>query len=599
MTLPTADPAPHLLRSAWEQAWPRALSVWSRFVQLHDPTWCLTTAEERREQLSGSFAMIRLFDHSVVISLRQIAELELGRFALEILAHEVGHHVYCPADLADNARLLARTRAGLPTKELHAPLIANLYADLLINDRLQRSASLDIVGVYRQLGAQCREQLWALYMRMYEVLWRLDRGTLAMGTCPPRTEQDAQLGARVIRSYAKDWLAGAGRFAALCLPYLIEDEKEAASRALTVWCDTRSAGRGGLPDGLVEIDPGERDAAIHPAEDPLLSDLDDGEDDAFAGGRTPSELSGRKSNKTYRQPFEYREVLRAAGVELDDRALTARYYRERALPYLIRFPAREVPQTIDPLPEGLDVWDVGSPLTEVDWLNTLLASPVVVPGVTTRQRVYGGTPGHERDRQTYDLYLGVDCSGSMGDPARSLSYPVLAGAIIALSALRAGSRVKVVLSGEPGNSLSTDGFVRDEATVLRTLTSYLGTGYAFGIHRLGETFAPEAQRQQRRPVHVLIVSDHDMFSMLNELGSGRVGWEVAAEALARCRGGGTFVLQMAGAQAKHRGVVRLREEGWNVSLVNTLEELVTFAQQFSRQNYEEPRSAAATSRGQR
>jgi hypothetical protein len=349
----------------------------------------------------------------------------------------------------------------------------------------------------------------------------------------------------------------------------------------------------------VEIDPGERDAAIHPAEDPLLSDLDDGEDDAFAGGRTPSELSGRKSNKTYRQPFEYREVLRAAGVELDDRALTARYYRERALPYLIRFPAREVPQTIDPLPEGLDVWDVGSPLTEVDWLNTLLASPVVVPGVTTRQRVYGGTPGHERDRQTYDLYLGVDCSGSMGDPARSLSYPVLAGAIIALSALRAGSRVKVVLSGEPGNSLSTDGFVRDEATVLRTLTSYLGTGYAFGIHRLGETFAPEAQRQQRRPVHVLIVSDHDMFSMLNELGSGRVGWEVAAEALARCRGGGTFVLQMAGAQAKHRGVVRLREEGWNVSLVNTLEELVTFAQQFSRQNYEEPRSAAATSRGQR
>ena len=57
-----------------------------------------------------------------------------------------------------------------------------------------------------------------------------------------------------------------------------------------------------------------------------------------------------------------------------------------------------------------------------------------------------------------------------------------------LSALRAGARVKVVLSGEPGQSVSTEGFVRDPEICLRTLTNYLGTGYAFGIHRLAETF---------------------------------------------------------------------------------------------------------------
>ena len=29
------------------------------------------------------------------------------------------------------------------------------------------------------------------------------------------------LGARLIRSYARDWLDGSGKFAALCLPYLL------------------------------------------------------------------------------------------------------------------------------------------------------------------------------------------------------------------------------------------------------------------------------------------------------------------------------------------------------------------------------------------
>src|SRR5262249_2470065 len=136
------------LLDQWTAQWPAALEAWSRFVQLHEPTWCSTKAEESAAQLTGSFAMIRLVDHSIVVSLRQIAELGLQDFAKEILAHEIGHHVFCPADLTDNARMLARMRVGLPTKEHLAPFIANLYSDLLINDRLQRAADLDMSGVY-------------------------------------------------------------------------------------------------------------------------------------------------------------------------------------------------------------------------------------------------------------------------------------------------------------------------------------------------------------------------------------------------------------------------------------------------------------------
>ena len=133
-----ARPELEEVRASWLSHWEDALAAWSRFTKLTPPRFCLCAEEEKREGLSGSFAMIRLLDHAVVVSLKQVQDLGLEAFSVEVLAHEVGHHVYAPADLRDNARLLARVRRGLPTVEAAAPLVANLYTDLLINDRLQR-----------------------------------------------------------------------------------------------------------------------------------------------------------------------------------------------------------------------------------------------------------------------------------------------------------------------------------------------------------------------------------------------------------------------------------------------------------------------------
>ena len=203
-----------------------------------------------------------------------------------------------------------------------------------------------------------------------------------------------------------------------------------------------------------------------------------------------------------------------------------------------------MPQATDPLPEGLEVWDVGSPLEQVDWLGTLLASPVIVPGVTTRERLYGDSPGTDPQTLPFDLYLGIDCSGSMGDPAHHLSYPVLAGGdhrLVGLASRLASESGPVRRAGP--DDLDRRLRARRSRSILRTLASYLGTGYSFGIHRLAETFTIATSRAAR-PVHILIVSDNDMFSMLDEKGNGRVGWDVARESLARCGGGGTFVLQL-------------------------------------------------------
>jgi hypothetical protein len=177
----------------------------------------------------------------------------------------------------------------------------------------------------------------------------------------------------------------------------------------------------------------------------------------------------------------------------------------------------------------------------------------------------------------------------MGDPAYQLSYPVLAGTIIALSALRAGAKVKVVLSGEPGRSISTDGFIRNVSEILRTLLNYLGTGYSFGIHRLAETFSHEIKLE--RPTHILIVSDYDMFAMLDEQGNNRVGWDVAKQAIDCCAGGATYVLQLPGYNGSVKNeysakIERMKTDGWNVHLVNSMEELLAFSKQFSQLQYQ-------------
>ncbi len=572
------------LREAWAANWPDALAAWSAFTKLTMPRWCMTLADEEREGLSGSFAMIRLVDHGVVISIRQVKALGLDAFATEVLAHEIGHHVYAPADLSDNARLFASIRTALPTCERHAAMVSNLYTDLLINDRLQRSAGLDIAGVYAALKSGASDRLWTLYMRIYEVLWSLAPSTLVEGTLDAQIQSDAMLGARVIRAYSKSWLDGAGRFASLLLPYLLEiDEALNKTTQPMPWLDACGAGEGmELPEGMADIDPGEFEGALHPADDAALSGIANDATKALpsslpqAGAREL--IGGRKNN--YRTPTEYTDLMQALGVKISPKELIINYYRERARPYIIKFPVREVRRASDPLPEGLDVWDVSAPLSAIDWVESVVRSPHIIPGITTVERAYGTTEGARPDVQPVDLYLGVDCSGSMSNPALRLSYPVLAGTVITLSALRAGANVMTCLSGEPGEFTETAGFSRSERDNLGVLTGYLGTGYAYGIGRLKATFLDKPA--PKRPVHLLIVTDSDIFHMLHQT---KGGWDIAAQAAQIAGGGATVVLEI-NAAAFVDDNKRLEACGWNVHFVTNQEELVAFARAFSRQKYE-------------
>lgn len=578
------DKALEKIRDDWQARWHEALALWSRFTKLREPRWCFTDKDAKLEHLEESFAMIRLTDHAVVLNLAEIRRYRLEDYAVEILAHEIGHHVYCPADLSDQGRMLARMRRALPTKETSAPFIANLYADLLINDRLQRGASLRMADIYKKLGNDSGDPMWTFYMRTYEVLWSLQKGTLAKGDITATLDLDAQLGARLIRAYAKDWLGGAGRFAALCLNYLLESDGAAMRQLIKGWMDIKNAGVGAVPDGLIDIDPDELTGALHPMEDEELSGVSrDGKSDDGRQAKPKPYAPSLGAQGQAREPFEFGEILKGLGVNLDAHELAIHYYRERAIPYLIQFPSRELPESKEPLIEGLDVWDVGSPIEEVDWIESAIVSPAIIPGVTTVQRTYGTSSGSLPQREPLDLDLYVDCSGSMPNPQYSTSFLTLAGAIISLSALRAGSRVKATLWSGKHDFQTTGEFIRDERAILKILTGYIGGATAFPIHLLRDTF--QSRQPTDRPVHILVISDDGVDTMFHKDEKGNSGWEVSRQALDSGRGGGTMVLNLWGDWKDIAELVKASEQGWSLHRVQNWEQLVEFARAFSRAKY--------------
>ena len=572
-----------ILKEAWLARWPEALALWSRFTKLREPVWCFSEKEAAREHLDESFAMIRLTDHAVILNLAEVKTNRLEDFALEVMAHEIGHHVYCPADLSDQGRMLARMRRALPTKEQHAPLIANLYADLLINDRLQRGANLRMADVYKQLGNDSPDKMWTFYMRIYEVLWSLQKGTIARGPITPTMELDAQLGARLIRAYAKDWMKGAGRFAALCLNYLIESDAAQVQKLIKGWLDIKNAGLGGIPEGLIDVDPDEITGAVHPLEDEELSGVSRDSEDSRNGLKPNPDLPSVGSQGQAREPFEFGEILKGLGVKIDAHELAIHYYRERALPHLIKFPYRQLPESKEPLIEGLDVWDIGSSIDEVDWIESAMVSPAIIPGVTTVQRTYGTSSGSLPEREPLDLDLYVDCSGSMPNPQYSTSFLTLAGAIISLSALRAGSRVKATLWSGKHDFQTTGEFVRNEKAILKILTGYIGGATAFPIHLMRDTF--QARNLKDRPVHILVISDDGVDTMFHVDEKGNSGWDVSRMSLENGRGGGTMVLNLWRDWTETPDLVKASKQGWSIHRVQTWEQLVEFARAFSRTKY--------------
>lgn len=578
------------LIARWQSSWQEALSLWSRYTQLRNPLLCETHIQASEQGLVDSFAMIRLKDQAVVVDLTSITKYKLEDYAVEILAHEIGHHILSPATLTDHARMIARIHVCLPTLENQAGMVANLYSDLLINNHLKRQFGLRMDEVYQRIdqgGSQSR--VWQLYMRIYEHLWQLKSGALGGKSDSDAMEGDAWLGARIIKVYAEDWLKGASRFASLLLPYLAE-EKNMADQIAKIM-DTQYAGAGQFPTGLIHKEDGELDT-VHPSLDPELVG-EDGQKINEEVEPTEHEISQAVGHGQYREPFEYGEILKSAGINLSDHQIAVRYYRERSMPMLVPFPSKKQMTKTDLIPEGTVLWEPGDPIEEIDWFGSMAMSQQVIPGVTTVKRAWGYDEGAEPEIEPCDLDLYVDCSGSMPNPQQAMSFTTLAGAILSLSALRAGAAVQVTLWSGARQFKTTQGFVRNEALILNVLTDYLGGATAFPIHILRET---HIEKPRQRDAHIVILSDDGVTTLFDQDERGNSGWDISKQALQSAKGGGTMVLNLqwdypkppdSKWMARYHDILKHAEDqqGWDIFPVTSWDAMTDFARAFSRKHY--------------
>lgn len=598
------------LQQRWQAAWPEALERWSRFTQLREPVFLENDKEAQAYGMQGSIAAIRLVDQLVMVNFEHVRRQGLEDLELAVLAHEIGHHVYTPGNLTDYARIIAAITRVIPDLGVDTPgMVANLYEDLLINDRLQRRADVDVCEIYKRFKKHEPKgdpsKVWMVYTRAYEHLWRLPFETLSPAGVAYEMNADAALVARLIRHYAGDWVRGARRFATILLPYLREDQtKKRAQRFLSLGLDdTKGAGRplsgdrqgDAVPDGLTEVDPSELgdpdefDAALEAEMEGAGIDEGGGQDTKGRGKRgrtlkprnTAPNGTGRGHKGNCREPLEYGDLLRSLGLNLDAHEITTRYYRERAMPHLIPFPQQKAPRATEPLAEGFETWDAGESLENLDIFGTLVQSPLIVPGVTTVQRVFGETPGSDPAKLPIDLDIYVDSSGSMPNPAVNISYLALCGSILALSALRMGAKVQATLWSGAGQFETTGGFIRDEKRILGTIAGFISGGTAFPLNVLRETY--RKRKPDDTPAHVVVISDDGVDTMFAKDERGTDGETLIKLALEKGRGGMTLALNLWSKNWAPRA--RFEKLGVKVHSCTTMEELVAFARAFVRENY--------------
>ncbi|WP_051640183.1 hypothetical protein [Cellulomonas sp. URHE0023] len=572
------------LGTRWLAAWPLALAAWGPTTRLHAPVLHDRPCHE------GSFAWFRVDEVEVHIDLPEVLRHGVEDHPVAVLAHELGHHLLAPGDPLGSVRIAARIKVGLGSRDNLVGLVSNLWSDMLINDRLQRQAGVDMAAITKALGEPPKDSpLGLLVMRTYEILWALPRGFLTGEA--PAPEGEAMLCARHIRAYARDPVAGAAGFAVLVRSLLDAAALEQADQpgaptagdgdVLTVGCAGDRSGDGTLPPGAAS-DTSLGAPAVHPALDPrVVGDIEQrAPADEAPDGRSAD--SGGQDRAL--SPAELHAVLVAIGRPTSLESVAMAWYREHASPYLVPFPVREPPVVADELLGGLTPWELGDDLGDIDWAGTVTASPVLVPGVTTVRREMLEDESSRPAPRPVDLDLYLDSSGSMPDPQRTAAPIALAGAVLALSALRAGARVQATTWSGPGQLVGTDGFTGDAEEVLRAVVAHIGGSTAFPVDLLARTHlgwegaAPTAPG----PTHIAVISDEGVDTMFRR--STKDGSELddtAARSL-ESAAGGSLVLRL---WPQSLPTVQHLAGDYDVYVVSTDDDLVPFARDFSRRTW--------------
>ncbi len=223
--------------AVWLNFWQIARKRVSPFMTLNDPTIiedpaaALAVGMLNPHTGKSEIAGISMASQDTYISNHTLSahKPQLYAYLVEIMAHEMGHHLWTPKH-SQRAVIINSFANKVLEDPQKSAMAANLYEDMIINTRLLKEHDLRMVALYQAMNhgkTRHDSKLWQLYMRAYEILWELKPGTLT-DPVAKSIETDARRLAGIIHTYGLDQgpkagvseLVGMRKFAKVIQPYL-------------------------------------------------------------------------------------------------------------------------------------------------------------------------------------------------------------------------------------------------------------------------------------------------------------------------------------------------------------------------------------------
>ena len=320
-----------------------------------------------------------------------------------ISLHEVSHYQIIPYDGLTHARLLRAALTQL--NQNYAPIVVNIFADLIIDTKLYRKhtslVEWELTKTYKHLTSKGSLSDFSKFLfRTYEKMWKKE-----VINDKKLNEMDS-LAERVAKTILKDfedestWEKKVSQVAR-SLKSLIQDTFTLIGTGGVI--DKNKEKRKSPGGAYIEIPKDVLEIMDNPLEIKNADKLKEGNEEDL-----------RAKSEEFAKDIPYSEFggpARQSGILIDGNPL-ATWYRGLAK-NLIEIKIFEN-KPGGQLPIYPEIWRIGDRIEELDVVQSLLNSPILIPNITTRKWTYKEGLGNLIEKEIPDLLIVLDSSGSMG-----------------------------------------------------------------------------------------------------------------------------------------------------------------------------------------
>ncbi len=418
-----------------------------------------------------------------------------------ISLHEVSHYEIIPYDGLIHAKLL--NAAMKHVNRNYAPIIVNVFADLIIDTKLyQKYPNLitwEVKTTYKHIKEKGPMSNFTKFLfRAYEKLWGTD-----LLEDESLKEMDS-LTEKVTKVILKDfedestWEKKVSTIARYLKNLTNDTFALLGSNGIIDKGNEKRKGPGGT---FIEVPKDVLEVMDNPLENKNSDKLKEGNED---------ELRQKAEEFAKNVPYsEFGGHATQAGILTDGSAL-ATWYRGLAKNLIEIKIVEEKPG--GQLPVYPEVWRIGDRIEELDVVQTLLNSPVIIPNLTTRKWAVEEGPGHLVEKQIPDMLIVLDSSGSMGWNYTSRSErgrgPYHIAVVAAFAALHyaagKGAKFSIInFSNRADICQWTSDYKKAESVLLR----YQGGGTVLPIKQI----AQQCVKAERKSL-IFIITDFGLYN---------------------------------------------------------------------------------------